>query len=49
VNGQVVVKEGRLTKVDEDVVVERANASSGRLLELAHLHTGKDFLSAPTR
>jgi cytosine/adenosine deaminase-related metal-dependent hydrolase len=49
VNGQVVVKEGRLTKVDENVVVERANASSARLLELAHLHTGKDFLSAPPR
>lgn len=47
VNGQIVVKEGRLTRVDEEQVLERANASSARLLELAHLHTGKDFLSRP--
>ncbi|HYF90715.1 MAG TPA: 8-oxoguanine deaminase [Symbiobacteriaceae bacterium] len=44
VNGQVVVQEGRLTRVDEDEVIRKANASSTRLLELAKLHTGKDFL-----
>ena len=44
VNGQVVVKEGRLTRVDEEAVIRKANASSARLLEAAHLHTGRDFL-----
>lgn len=43
VNGQVVVKDGRLTRVDEEQMIRRANASSARLLELAHLHTGKEF------
>lgn len=43
VNGEVVVREGRLTKVEEEMVIERANRSSARLLDDAQLRTGTDF------
>jgi cytosine/adenosine deaminase-related metal-dependent hydrolase len=44
VNGVVVVKDGRLTRVDEEQVVRQANAASARLVEAAHVATGRDFL-----
>ncbi|HWI62689.1 MAG TPA: 8-oxoguanine deaminase [Symbiobacteriaceae bacterium] len=44
VNGQVVVKEGQLTRVDEREVIRQANASSARLLEAANLRTGRNYL-----
>jgi cytosine/adenosine deaminase-related metal-dependent hydrolase len=44
VNGVVVVKEGRLTRVDEEKVVRQANAASARLVEAAGVATGRDFL-----
>lgn len=43
VNGVVVVKEGRLTRVDEEKVVRQANAASARLVEAAGVATGRDF------
>ena len=31
VNGQIVVKDGRLVNIDEDELVEKANAEAARL------------------
>ena len=45
VNGHIVVKDGRLTRVDEERVMAQANAASARLLDNAHAHTGRDYRS----
>jgi cytosine/adenosine deaminase-related metal-dependent hydrolase len=44
VNGRMVVAEGRLTRVDEALVMEKANAASHRLVEDARVATGREYL-----
>ncbi|HLN64457.1 MAG TPA: 8-oxoguanine deaminase [Symbiobacteriaceae bacterium] len=45
VNGHIVVKDGRLTRVDEERVMAQANVASARMLDTAHTHTGRDYRS----
>lgn len=44
VNGEVVVKNGKLVKVSEDVIVKEANIAAKRLLEKASAETRKNYL-----
>jgi cytosine/adenosine deaminase-related metal-dependent hydrolase len=48
VNGEVVVREGRLARVREDEIRDAGNAAAARLLEKARVRTGIDYL-APRR
>jgi cytosine/adenosine deaminase-related metal-dependent hydrolase len=49
VNGEVVVEKGRLTRVDEEQVVEKANRLSKEFIERASKRTGMDYSQAPYR
>jgi len=49
VNGEVVVEKGRLTKVDEESIVDRANKLSREFIARASERTGVDYLHVPTR
>lgn len=48
INGEVVVRNGRLVKVDQDEIVKNANRISAQMVERAHRRTGIDFLKKPT-
>jgi cytosine/adenosine deaminase-related metal-dependent hydrolase len=47
VDGRVVVREGRLTQVEEEAVAGRANRAGARLMAEAGARTGKNYLIAP--
>jgi len=49
VNGEIVVENGRLTKIDEGDLVERANRLSREFIERAARRTGLDYSAVPTR
>lgn len=49
VNGDVVVEKGRLTRVDEDAIVERANKLSKAYIARASRKTGVDYSQIPVR
>jgi len=44
VNGEVVVRDGRLTRMNEADIRERGNATAARLLKVATRRTGNDYL-----
>jgi hypothetical protein len=43
VGGKVVVKEGRLVRIDEERVAISAQAAAERMLQTASKHTGIDY------
>ncbi len=49
VDGQIVVKGGRLTRVSEGRVIDDANRMSAAMVERAHRRTGADFGSVAVR
>ncbi|CEP67646.1 Amidohydrolase 1 [Moorella glycerini] len=49
VNGEVVVREGRLLKVDETEIVRQANRISSEMLAWAGRRTGTDYYAYPKR
>ncbi|MCL4559214.1 MAG: amidohydrolase family protein [Chloroflexi bacterium] len=49
VNGEVVVEKGRLTRVDEDAIVEKANKLSKDFIARASRVTGVDYSKVPVR
>lgn len=49
VNGEVVVREGRLVKVDETEIVRQANRISGEMLARAGRRTGIDYYTYSKR
>nr|WP_277998997.1 8-oxoguanine deaminase [Moorella sulfitireducens] len=49
VNGQVVVREGRLVRVDEEDIIRQANRVSGEMLDRAGRRTGRDYFAYPTK
>lgn len=49
VNGEIVVEGGRLTKMDEDSIVERANKLSEKFIARASKRTGMDYSGIPVR
>jgi len=48
INGEFVVRDGRLTKASEEDIVVRANKAAYRLIKEAQVKTGIDYLSAKT-
>ena len=48
-SGEVVVENGRLTRVDEDEIVARANQLSREYLARASRRTGIDYSQAPPK
>jgi 8-oxoguanine deaminase len=47
-NGEVVVEKGRLTRVDEDAIIEQANKLSQDYIERASQRTGVEYSKAPS-
>lgn len=47
INGEIVVRQGRLVKVSEDKIVKNANRIAREMVERAHKRTGIDFLRKP--
>ena len=45
VNGEEVVREGRLVGADEDELIDRANRIAGHMIGAASQETGRDYLS----
>lgn len=49
VNGQVVVREGRLVKVEEEEIIRQANRVSREMLDRAGQRTGRDYFAYPEK
>ncbi len=49
VNGEVVVEKGRLTRVNEEDVIDRANKLSKEFIDRASKSTGMDYSQVPSR
>ena len=48
INGEVVVKDGHLTKVSEEEIIRNTNRISKDMVERAQERTGIEFLKKPT-
>ncbi|MBM4396967.1 MAG: amidohydrolase family protein, partial [Deltaproteobacteria bacterium] len=48
VNGDIVVRGGRLTRMDESAIRNAGNAASARLLDRARARTGHDYTLPPS-
>ncbi len=48
INGEVVVREGRLTRVNQEEIIRKANSIAGDMVQRATKRTGIQFLTKPT-